>query len=362
MNVMRKTNKKMRDVKKIFVLGFLLIFYTISLSGCASIPENTKIVLTTGLSDDEVFKINTSVCSKEEFMVYLTNLQNKYETIYGADIWSKEDTEDSLEEKIKDSVLTELEQIKTMNLMAQQYNITLSSEEEEMIQTAASQYMASLSDDEINVLGVSQSSIAQMYREYAIANDVYDTIIGGVNPEISDDEARIITVEQIGIKTYTTDSDGNRTDFTEEEKQKAYQEISEALQKAEAGEDFDSLISEYSDVSESTLSFGHGEEDEAYEEAAFNLATDEISDIVETDDGYYIIKCISTFNKDETDANKIKILETRKNEAFSTEYDSFNENVTKEVNQKLFDNISFVQEEQIDTSDFFSIFDDDFSQ
>ena len=59
------------------------------------------------------------------------------------------------------------------------------------------------------------------------------------------------------------------------------------------------------------------------EEAAFNLGTDEISGIVETEHGYHIIKCISTFDRDETDRNKIKIVEQRRKEVFNEEYSGF---------------------------------------
>ena len=39
----------------------------------------TKIVLTTGFSENEVFKIGSSSCDRSEIMVYLTNMQNQYD-------------------------------------------------------------------------------------------------------------------------------------------------------------------------------------------------------------------------------------------------------------------------------------------
>ena len=59
----------------------------------------------------------------------------------------------------------------------------------------------------------------------------------------------------------------------------------------EKTEDFEELILKYSDSEEGTCSFGKGEKDQTFEDAAFNLETDEISDIVETPEGYYLIKC-----------------------------------------------------------------------
>lgn len=41
-----------------------------------------------------------------------------------------------------------------------------------------------------------------LYREYAMADKVYQLIIQDINPEISDDEARKITVQQIFLQQH----------------------------------------------------------------------------------------------------------------------------------------------------------------
>lgn len=45
-----------------------------SLSGC-SVLKNTRVVLTTGLSGDQLFKIGKSVCSLPEAMIYVMDYQ-----------------------------------------------------------------------------------------------------------------------------------------------------------------------------------------------------------------------------------------------------------------------------------------------
>lgn len=126
------------------------------------------------------------------------------------------------------------------------------------------------------------------------------------------------------------------------------------LKKEEA--DFEDMILKYSDSEEGTCSFGKGEKDQAFEDAAFNLETDEISDIVETPDGYYLIKCISTFNRTETDANKVKIVEKRREEVFGQEYEAFVATLTRNLNEDLWQSVTFKGTENITTSDFFDVF------
>ena len=57
------------------------------LCGCGSFDiSNTKVVLTTGFDKDEVFRIEEISCSIPEIMVYLTNIQKRYEKVYGDEI------------------------------------------------------------------------------------------------------------------------------------------------------------------------------------------------------------------------------------------------------------------------------------
>lgn len=330
---------------------------TVLFNGCGSEKEGKKIVLTNGFDKNEVFRIETASCSLSEVNVYLANTKNRYENIYGSQIWNTKLGTATLEENVKETVLAELAQIKVMKLLAEKYEVTLDASEQELAAKAGAEYFASLSQAEANALDVSQESVVRMYEEYAIADKVYHYIIKDINPEISDDEARTITVEHILIKTYSLDHDGKRIPFGEAERKAAYEKAQEALAAVKAGEDFSSLVSKYNEDNKSTYSFRKGETDISFEKAAFNLGTDEVSDIVETEYGYHIIKCINTFNREETDANKVKIVEQRRKEVFSQEYDAFADSLTRNLNQELWEGVELIHDEAVVTTQFFEIYD-----
>lgn len=202
-------------------------------------------------------------------------------------------------------------------------------------------------------MGATEEIVENLYREYAMADKVYRLIIQDINPEISDDEARKITVQQIFFATASTDMDGNLKPYSESSIQKAYEKACEVRAMAVDGEhDFTELASKYSDDSEITYSFGKGEAESAYEEAAFNLATDEVSQVIQCERGYYIIKCTNTLDREETDANKLKIVEERKREVFGQEYDSFVNTLVRQLNDKLWDEITLITDEQVTTDNF----------
>lgn len=322
---------------------------------------NTKVVLTTGFDKDEVFRIDKISCRLPEVMVYLTNTKSQYEQALGSQIWQTSYEGETLEENVKETVLARIARIKAMNLLAEKYDISLSDEENDNAAKAAQQYYESLSDKERELLAVDEKLLCTMYEEYALAAKVYEYLIADINPEISDDEARTITVQHILIKTYSMNEAGEHVPYSDKAKKEAYQKAADVLKRAQDGEDFAGLIATYNEDSEFSYSFGKGTMDPAFEEAAFNLGTDEISDIVETEHGYHIIKCISTFDRDETDRNKIKIVEQRRKEVFNEEYSGFVEGLTRSLNEELWETVGFIDDAEVTTGNFFEIYEKLFS-
>ncbi len=73
-----KTSMKL---KTIGICALLLV----NLSGCKL--GNAKVVVSSGFTDSEVFKIRDEVCTLPQARVILTNYQNMYSTMYDIDLW-----------------------------------------------------------------------------------------------------------------------------------------------------------------------------------------------------------------------------------------------------------------------------------
>lgn len=344
----------MNITKKIVAAVLCGTLMASSLTGCVFRPSR---ILMGRLSKTEVFRIGDNICTKPELMVYLTTAQKQYENILGVDMWDRDFGGVTLESYLKETILGQMAQVKSMTLLAEEYKVTLSAEEENKVNQAAKKYYDSLNETEKDYLGVDKEIIAGLYREYALSNKVYNEITKNVDTEVSDDEARKITVQMIYLKFDTS------ADKVKKSKKESHEKAKEILAHVrEKNVDFASVAEQKSQEETIEYTFGKGEQEEAIETAAFNLDTNEISDIIETSNAYVIMKCISNFDREQTDANKAEIVEKRKEEAFDTVYDEFIKKAPSQFNDELWEEISFSEDENIKNMSFFEVYNEVFEK
>ena len=108
----------------------LTLCVMLMMTGCSETLPFNKVVFTTGFEKDEVFRIEDSTCTLSEAMVYLVGTQGGYEKTFGKDIWNADTDSGTVEQRLKDSVLAKIAQIKVMNLLARENGIELDQSEE----------------------------------------------------------------------------------------------------------------------------------------------------------------------------------------------------------------------------------------
>ena len=296
-----------------------------------------EIVVTSGVGSKDVFKIGGDSCNQTEAKVYLANYQNIYGKSYGIDLWEQGFQKKKLKQYVKEVALSEMTKIICMDLLAENQGIALTTEEKARIKDAAAKYYESLNEAELTYTGASQSDIESMYEDYALANKVYQSLTQSVDEEVSDDEARIMEAMQIYVKT-----------------QDKAEEVSAKLA---AGEDFAAVASNYNQKPVIEITFGRGDLPEEVEKAAFELDDEAVSDCIQTDDGFYFIKCINKFNEELTGANKSNIVDAREKAAFDDVYEEFVSTLASNLNESVWENIPLVTDGSISTDSFFEIID-----
>lgn len=148
--------------------------------------------------------------------------------------------------------------------------------------------------------GFTKESFREDYEKSLIQKRYYDEIIS-VKVEVTDNEIQTFydehpeyfQKEESVVASHILVEVG--ADFTEAQKRDAMSRIKDILAKARRGEDFAGLAREYSEGPSSVDGgdlgeFTRGQMVPEFEEAAFALDPGEISDVVETQYGYHIIK------------------------------------------------------------------------
>lgn len=340
-------------IKKTVILCLMFTLCICSLTGC---QRDTKLVFTTGLSGNELFKIGKATCTTPEIMIYLTTFYNQYSDIYGQEMWHYDFGGVSLEEHVKDVVLSKMAQIKIMNLMAKDRGIILDSEEKQKVRDAAAHFYESLGKVLKNKEDISLKTAETVYREYALANKVYDFITESADMEISDDEARTVTVHAIYLKNWKL-KNNEKTAFNEAEMKQVLGNAQNILNRIESGEDFETLAAQFSDDKQLVKNYARGVVDTAFEEVLFSMDEGDISQVIETDEGYYIVKCISTMDYKATQDHKLVLAEQRKKEAFSQAYTEIATNTHSQFRDKQWEKLTLDEEIHKTDANFFDIYD-----
>lgn len=332
----------MADMRKRILSIVVFICMSLGiLTGC-TVGEKKIVFDVHGIGKDVLFSINDETCSLEEGRVYLCNFKNLYGRAYGIDLWEHEfdDIESNLEDYVKGITLNELTQIYCMNMVARQQELSLNEMEKKRVRVTAEAYYASLSDKEIEFMGITKDELTEIYKRYAIARKVYDSLTEGIGTEVSDDDARVIHLQKIFVPS---DSMAKK--------------ISKRIK---AGEDFSSIANEFGESGEYDIYVARGELPPEVEEIAFELDNNEISSCVKEADGYYFVRCISKFEEELTEANKEKILVQREKELFDNVYHEFVEQAEFRLNDKIWEQIDLTEMSEIQTDSLFTCFEQNF--
>lgn len=316
------------------LLAGVLAACMLAVSGCSI--GNTEIVMSEELSPKEVFRIGEETITTAQMKVYLCNYQNLYGKNYGIDLWEQEFQTEDLQDYVKEVAMSQMSRIVSMRQLADQEQVTLTEDEKKAVQKAADMYYDSLTDAEKDYIKASKEDIEILYEDYALANKVYQTLVTSIDDEVSDDEARIMEVQQIYVMDRTT--------------------AAEVQGKLSQGADFETVAKSYNEADEINVAFGRGDMPAEVEAVAFSMEDGEVSASIAVEDGYYFIKCINKFNPELTDENKQLIIKQREEAAFQEKYATLMETADSYLNESVWEDLELQTDGSITTDSFFEVY------
>lgn len=198
--------------------------------------------------------------------------------------------------------------------------------------------MDALGEELAKEFGLESRNIEKLYTDYWLSEKLVDRLTGDMNLEVSDSEAKVITVNQIELADEAT--------------------THEVLEKVQAeGADFNSIAKSYSADQENKKQIFKGLKGSEYENAAYGLATGEISGVIADSRKYYILKYSSDYDESATRIHKEQMIRDKKNQAFYGAYQTFKDQTELTGDPELWRDITITGTPKIQ-ADFFEIFED----
>ena len=302
----------MLKLKKISAMFFMLAL-VMMITGCA------KIKFTTGLKDEEFAKCNGKIISTDIAQLILSEKKYAYENFFDNSIWGRLAEGVTLQEYAVSELKNTVSNLIYLIKLSEEYKIVLTEDENSRLLKAAEEYVE---DQNTNGFHASLDNVKEFYRYLLLAKKTFYAITSDVNIEVSRDDSRMILVQYVFISTMEYE-DGRLVEYSDSRKKIAKRKAESLLEKMKSGTDIVALATSDSDDVNHTLEFGKGKYNKEFEDAAFSLEMGQISDVVETDYGYYIIKCINDNIENNTDKHKEEIILSMRRDAFSEKYKEY---------------------------------------
>lgn len=292
---------------KKFLIGLLVMtLMTTILSGCQP-EENAK-------SPEQVLAtIEGKEVDVKEALFFVYNIQSQFGEEYMSEV--NPYGEGTVGDFVKEQALDTTVIINLIEHIADEMNITLTKEEKEEQKANAKAYFESLDAAVIEENGFELGTIEGIMSKYALLNKVYEKEIDdskidqeklksdlesyakqdvkydSIQKYGAEGSAISVRARHILIKTI----DDSYAPLPEAELEVARNKAKEALERVRANEDFATLVREYSQDEGSIetggeYTFSRGEFVPEFEEAAYSMEPGEISDLIESQFGYHIIK------------------------------------------------------------------------
>ena len=273
---------------------------------------NDAILLTIGDKD----------VSLSEAMVYIMLYKSNYDGLLSEDIWDYNvEHNRSFEQASKECIINQIVSSKIIEFGAEKLGVSVEPDEKIEIEDKALECYNQIFKDLDGKYGITQSVVKKVLYDNYLAEKVYEVATNDVEVEVKESEAKVPTVKQIEILF----EDANNTSKSEKRiKEDAYKKIEEAKNKIDLdGSNFTAVAEEMSDSDKTEVEVTCHTNEKAYRKAALSLKKGEVSDIIETSQGYYILYCVVENDEDAMIENEENIIKVRQDEIFAAKYDEW---------------------------------------
>lgn len=326
--------------KKLAAAGLIAGMTMSVLTGCSSNNANATVATMDGQEiklGEVLVALRTGQASTESYLGSLFGEGNMWEQdLMGSGVAYGVSYKEQIMDSFKEMLILE-------NHMAD-YEVELTEEEKTAISDAADQFLADNSKEVLKAMGADKETVSRVLTLYTIESKMISAIQADADTNVTDEEAAQKTIEYALFSTANqTDDEGKTVELTEEEKEAVKKQAQDTIDLVKGGKTFADAIKEV-DENKSTLTNSYGTDSvlaEALTTAADQLEDGEIcAEPVETENGWYVVQMVTTFDEEATEQKKEEIISDRKNDLYQEVLEGW-EPESFEINSKVWDKVTF---------------------
>jgi foldase protein PrsA len=338
--------------KVLVILGILAVI--VLCAGVCYMQLRPRAVLVVSTTDENGTQKKDTVYMKEAvYSIYqVENQYNQYSSIYqqlyGKTYWEMEDVDSKGRNgasAAKKQVMDSLKQREVLYMEAQKRGYSLTAEEEKTAENNVADTMKNFTDKQKKLEGLDEKTLKSEFKKNALAEKFRQILIkeSGV-----DEEALKATVNKQDYRQYTLqyykvsnqETSGEETkEVSAEQKQTNLTNMQALQEKAKTAEDFTKLLDDNDktgiqyqtenlikkDLKDSTFL------NKKLRKQIMKMDNGQISDIIEGDDGYYLIKMVNNDDSEAYDNQCQSVVNEEETKQFNARYAEFAPNYVTEV-------------------------------
>lgn len=338
--------------KILAILGIVAVL--VLCAGVCYMQLRPRPVLTVSTVDENGTEKKNTVYMKEAvYSIYqVENQYNQYSSIYqqmyGKTYWEMEDVDGKGRNgasAAKKQVMDSLKQREILYMEAQKRGYSLTDEEIKETEENVATTVKNFTDAQKQMDGLDEKTLKSEFKKNALVEKFRQILIkeSGI-----DEEALKATVNKDDYRQYTLqyymvsnqDTSGEETqEVSPEQKQTNLSNMQALQEKAKTAEDFTKLLDEKDttgiqyqtenlvkkDLNDSTFLT------KKLRKQITKMKNDEISDIIEGEDGYYLVKMVNNDDSEAYDNQCNSVIEEEETKQFNAKYAEFAVNYVTEV-------------------------------
>ena len=288
------------------------------LVGCGGINKNETVATL----DGQEIKLGVA-----NFAVRLQQAQadDFYRAYFGDDVWSSDlyNNGTTMEDNTKNSVIEMIENLYILQNHMADYDVTLTDDETAKIAETAAQFMADNDDKAVNALGATEDIVKEYLTLVTIQSKMRAAIIADADTNVSDADANTSAYSYVNV---------SKTSYKVQK-----------FHDAAADTTLDTAADEYGyTVSTGTFSSDNTTLDEEVLNALEGLKSEgELSDVVETDNYYYVLRLDEITDADATEEHRQEIISQRQSDLYNEVLQGWKDEAEWVLKDKVWDKVTF---------------------